>query len=360
MTGACLGEGDYSARFVTRPTPVGRRRVLGEYATAGGSFERLLCSTTDASADFDLRSDEDDQCLQVLRAAVLNPWRVEMELYRITEEGSSGELAWAGPVIDGSSDPDGASATVVASDLSAWWGKRLVPPQTHRQVDLSDIFTAYVRSCFAADNPGIVVEATTTGILGDGTIDALDATMLDTALEALSRTGVDWTVANRTFYVGGREISVVGVLEGGLVDEHFRKAPKTRCSGAGQVNDAYVRGSDVVGHHGGADEGDGVLLQGVTDENTVETQAHADAAAATQWDRSHNPLVYLEGSNALDPAAPVLLEQLIPGLLAPLDVGRGGIVPLIQTLRLESVTVSWGTDGEDVTVAFQPPGTVEA
>lgn len=359
MTADCLGEGDYAARFVTRPTLVGRRRVLGEYPTAGGSFERLLCATSDASADFDLRSDHDDQCLQVLRAAVLNPWRVEMELYRITTPGSSGDLAWAGPVIDGSSDPDGATASVVARDLSAWWGKRVVPAQTHRQVDLSDIFTAYVRTSFATDDPGIEVTATPTGILGDGTIDALDATMLDSALDALSRTGVDWTVANRTFYVGGREISVVGVLEGGLTDEHFRRAPKTRCSGAGQVNDAYVRGSDVLGHHGGPDD-DGVLLQGVTDEQSVETQAHADAAAQTQWDRSHEPLVYLEGSNALDPSAPVLLEQLIPGLLAPLDVGRGGIVPLIQTLRLESVSVSWGADGEDVTVGFQPPGTVAA
>lgn len=357
MTDGCLGEGDYAARFVTRPTLGGRRRVLGEYPTAGGSFERLLCATSDASADFDLRSDDDDQCLQVLRAAVLNPWRVEMELYRITDPGGSGDLAWAGPVIDGSSDPDGATASVVARDLSAWWSKRVVPAQTHRQVDLSDIFTAYVRSCFLTDDPGIEVTATPTGILGDGTIDALDATMLDGALDALSRTGVDWTVAIRKFYVGGREISVVGVLEGGLSDEHFRRAPKTRCSGAGQVNDAYVRGSDVLGHHGGPDD-DGVLLQGVTDEQTVETQAHADAAAQTQWDRSHEPLVYLEGSNALDPSAPVRMEQLIPGLLAPLDVGRGGIVPLIQTLRLESVSVNWGADGEDVTVAFQPPGTV--
>lgn len=353
----CLGDGSYGVRFVTRPTAAGPRRSLGEATVVSGSWNRKLNALSDASAQFSLASDEPG-CADLL--AGLRPWRDEMELYRSQSDGAEGDLVWAGPVIDVAANPDTQAATVTARDLSAWWAKRvLAADMVSRALDLSTIFENYIAAAFAVDDPGIVVSATPTGIIGDRTIAASDRTRLDVALAELSRTGVDWTVAIRQFIVGGSEIATVGVLPGRWVDEHFRAAPQTRRSGADQVNHTTVRGSGVIGTAGGPDPDDGVLLADVMDEASIEDVPSATAAAQTWRDRVAEPLVYLEGSNVLAASAPVAVEQLIPGVLVPVDVAGGGVVPLLQLLRLESVTTTFDADGEAITVALQPPGTTD-
>lgn len=346
----CLGEGTYSARFVRRRSKLGRAIPLGEADPLGGGWGRAISSTTDASVTFGLVGS--GNCAPLLRS--LDPWRDELELYR---EASRSELVWAGPVIDVLANPDQATATVTAQDSSAWWSKRRLPTIVSRQIDLAEIFRRYLEACFAVDDPGFSIEVTPTGILGDRTVAAADLKMLAGELAELAKTGVDWTLGGRTFFVGGQEISA-GRLPGRLVDEHFRQAPQTRRSGAGQVNDAAVRGNAVQGQYGGPDPDDGVLLQGVADENSIEDAGSANAAARSWWDRAHEPLAYLEGNNALEPSAPIEIQQLIPGVIVGVDVSGGGVVPLAQDLRLEKLDVDFGPDGEKVTIGLQPVGTV--
>ena len=351
MPARCLGEGSYSARFVRRATKLGPAVPLGEADPLGGSWARAINSTTDASVTFGLGNDGPD-CARLLRR--LDPWRDELELYR---EASRDELVWAGPVMDVLANPESATATVTAKDSSAWWSMRRLPTIVSRQLDLAVIFERYIEACFLVDDPGFSIVATPTGILGDRTVAASDLKLLAGELAELAKTGVDWTVAARTFFVGGQEISA-GMLPGRLVDEHFRSAPQTRRSGVGQVNDAAVRGNAVQGFYGGPDPSDGVLLQGVSDENSIEDQGSADASAESWWDRAHEPLAYLEGDNALDPSAPIEIQQLIPGVRALVDVLGGGVVPLLQELRLEKLSADFGPDGEKITVGLQPVGTV--
>jgi hypothetical protein len=268
-------------------------------------------------------------------------------------------LVWAGPVLNVVADPEAATATVTASDLSAWWEKRVLPTIVSRQLDLATIFDRYIAAAFAADDPGIVVVTTPTGIVGDRTVDAADGKLLANELDELAKTGVDWTVANRVFYVGGTEVAATTPrLPTLLTDELFRIAPQTRRSGDGWVNDAYVYADKLVGHYGGA-EADGVLLQGVQTEQSIEDQGSADAAARTWWDRAHEPLVYLEGDNALDPSAPLTVDQLVAGVLARLDVSGGGVVPLTTELRVESVSAEFDATSETITLGLQPVGTTE-
>lgn len=350
----CLGEGSYAARFVRRRSKLGPAIPLGEASPLSGGWSRQLCATSDASIVFGLSADG-GRCAELL--AQLDPWRDELELYR---EASRSELVWAGPVLDVMANPAQATATVTAQDLSAWWAKRILPQIVSRQLDLSEIFRSYIEACFALDDPGISIEARPTGIVGDRTVAAADLKLLSAELGELAKTGVDWTVAGRTFFVGGQEISAAGRLPGRLVDEHFRDAPQTRRSGSGQVNDAWIRGNSVQGHAGGPDPSDGVLLQGVSDEQSIEDQGSADAAAASWRDRAAEPLAYLEGDNALEPSAPIEIQQLIPGVIALLDVSGGGVVPLAQDLRLEKLSADFDPDGEKITVGFQPVGTTEA
>lgn len=347
MATACLGEGSYSARFIRRRTLLGPPRPIGEAPVISGGWARKLSATTDASAVFGITGDG-GSCASVLRQ--LEPWRDELELYR-----DPGGLCWVGPIQNVVADPDSGLATITAKDLSAWFDKRRLPTIVSRQQDLSEIFAAYIAACFAVDDPGIEIETAPTGILGDRTVAASDLKLLAGELAELARTGVDWTLANRRFWIGGQDLA--GRLPGRLVDEHFRQAPQTRRSGEGMVNDAAIRGNAVQGQWGGPDPIDGVLLQGVQDENSIEDTGSATAAARSEWELAHEPLAYLEGDNALDPRAPVGIEQLVPGLLAAVDVSGGGVVPLRQDLRLEGVTVEFDPDGEKVTVGLQPIGT---
>lgn len=350
MTVGCLGERSYDVRFVRRATTLGPALARGEAPVVSGRFERQLSSTSDASATFALTGTGASECVQLL--ASIEPWRDEMELY------GDGELCWAGPVMDVSADPQSGLATVTARDLSAWWERRVLTVDVvSRQLDLATIFESYLTAAFAVDDPGIVVVTSPTGILGDRTVAASDAKLLSGELAELARTGCDWTVANRTFWIGGVEVSPAARLPGRLVDESFREAPTTRRTGVGQTNDAWVRGNKVVGHYGGADSQDGVLLSDVSSETSIEDQGSADAAARSWWDRAHEPLSYVEGANALDPSAHVALDELLPGLVVGVDLSGGGVVPLFDELRLERVSVDFDADSESVQIALQPIGT---
>lgn len=345
----CLGEGSYAARFIRRRTLLGPARPIGEAPVIAGSWGRQLLLTTDGSATFAIG--DDPRCAGIL--AQLEPWRDELELYR-----EPGGLCWVGPIQNVIANPEQATATVTAKDLSAWFAKRRLPTIVSRGQDLASIAAAYIAACFATDDPGIEVAFSPTGILGDRTVAAEDLKLLGPELDELARTGVDWTVANRQFWAGGTEIS--GRLPGRVVDEHFRVAPQTRRSGEGMTNDAAVRGNAVQGQYGGPDPIDGVWLQGVSDEPSIEDQGSADAAARSEWELASEPLLYLEGENALDPRAPFRIEQFVPGIVAAIDVSGGGVVPLRQDLRLEKIAVSFDADGEQVNVAFQPVGTTAA
>jgi hypothetical protein len=293
-----------------------------------------------------------DGCVDVLNETL--PWRDELELYR--QNGMTDDLVWAGPVQDVLANPGDGTATVTAKDLSAWWSKRLAveTDRVWRAEDFALIFRDLIDAAFALDNPGITINVEPSGIVGDRIIAASDLRRLDNELAELARTGVDWTTTGRRFWIG----EAAGRLQVRLTDEAFRVPPQTRRTGAGMVNDAWIRGNAVTGHFGGPDPVDGVLLQDVRDDQSIIDRRAANAAAETWWDRGNEPATYLEGDNQLEPDAPVDVQTLIPGVIAPVDVTGGGVVPYRGELRLEGLSVAWSPEGEDVTVSLQPLGTV--
>lgn len=340
---SCLGDGDYAVRIVRRATLLGPAHPLGELPTLeSGAWARAPQMTTDASVVVAL---QETGCADLLNRT--EPWRDRMELYRGDDE------VWSGPILNVVADPGGGTATVTAKDNSAWWDVRALTKNfVHRQVDLAEIMAAYLEWAFRLDDPGIDLEVTPSGILGDRTVDAADLRMLASELGELGRTGCDWTVTARRFWIGAAH----GTLPIRLTDEAFRTPPQTRRSGEGMANETFVRGNGVQGHAGGPDPQDGVLLQRVRDEQSIEDEGSANASAKSWRARVAEPMTYLEGDNALETTAPVDVQTLIPGVLVPVDVTGGGVVPLNGTLRLESVRGSWGPEGETINVALQPVG----
>lgn len=344
---ACLGTGEYVARFVQRvATSRGIvRRPLGEVPASGGEWARALNETTGASVTVAVGSDR-----SLLRRIV--PWRHELEIVR------NGEACWSGPVQDVLSNPDAGAVTFPALDLSAWWAERVILDDlVYRGTDLAEVFGALLAYAEAVGPIGLEVETRASGVTGDRTYAAIDARELAGELSELATAGCDWTVTGRQAWVGGQEIAPGRRLRSPLLDEAFRVPPPTRLSGA-MVTDAIVRGSQVLGRAGGADP-DGVVLQRVRDASTIEDQDSADAAALSWLDRAHDPLVYVDGDATLAPSAPVSMDELIPGVVARVDLEGQGVLPVADVLRLERLSVTFDGDGEAAVVALQPVGTVE-
>lgn len=343
---ACLGVGEYAARFVQRPLSGRGPVALGEVTCSAGTWERVISATSTASVVIPIRSD----------AGLLGrlvPWRHELEILR------DGALCWAGPLTDLIVDPGAETVTIPASDLSAWWAFRhILTDLVFRGVDLSAIFADLVQLAEAAAPIGLAVDARPSGVTGDRTYAAIDVREVLAELTDLARTGCDWTVTGRQVWIGGQEIAPGRRLASPLLDEAFVVPPQTRLSGD-MVTEAIVRGSQVLGRAGGVDP-DGVLIQRVRDESSIEDKASADAAARTWRDRAHDPLPYVDGDAQLRPSAPVQMNELIPGLVARLDLDGSGVLPVSADLRLERLTVSFDESGEAPVVAFQPLGTVEA
>lgn len=354
---SCLGSGQYEARIVARKTKFRPAHQIGdELQPYSGNWSRLLNGTSEASLRITMRNRDGSnrECCETVRA--IDPLRHELEIYR------NGKLVWAGPIWDVKAEPKQNEVEITAKDLSVWWQLRfLLQDFISRGEDLAGIFEKYVKYTTSLDDYGLDVETLPCGILGDRTVDGTSILSSSNELQELARTGVDWTLANRTCFVGGITINgqnyTIPTL---LTDESFTDPPTTRKTAAGMGNDAYLKGRTVVGHY--VDPAliapDGVLIQVKKTEYSVEDQNSADAGAKSMWDRSHEPLTYLEGDNALDPKAEIDIQELVCGVLVPIDISGGGCVPLATKLRLERVAVNFQPNTEEVSVYLQPVGSV--
>lgn len=344
----CLGPGVYDARIVRRRSLLGPPVPKGELSPLSGSWSRRLSSTSDAEITVGIAGPDAGAVCSIV--AAIDPGRDEMELYR------DGDLCHVSAIENVIDKRDG-TAQILGNDLSWWFGGRVfTETQTPRQLDLATIFEQYALWALQVDDPGIEIVTSLVGEVGDRTIDAADVAVVLDQLGELARTAVDWTVTNRTFWVGGVEIAGRTVrIRSALTDESFTDPPQTRRSVSGWATDAFVRGNNVVGRYGGPDPSDGILYQRVRDDSAIEDQASADRAARSMWERAHEPAVYLDGVGALAPSAPVDLAEFIPGVLVPVDLS-GGAVPYVGELRLESVVARFDADGDTVTPTLQPVG----
>jgi len=350
---SCLGVGEYGVRIVRRATPTSRGGVVGELTPYSGNWARLLNATSDASVRIPLRDRngrQSDDC-DILNE--IRPWRHELEIHR------SGHLVWAGPILNIKADPRTGQADISAKDLSAWWAKRfLLQDFNFLGTDLATIFEAYVNYTQLVDPYGLEVTTTPTGILGDRTVIGRSVLSAANELSELDRTGVDWTIANRTAFVGGTTINGRNSrIPTVFTDESFRDPPITRLSGDGQGNDWYVKGrsDDDLGRYTSSD-GDGVLIMSKRTEYSIEDKNSADAAARGAWERSHDPLTYVEGDNALASSAEVDIQELLPGVEAAVSLSGGGAVPMVGVLRLERIAVNFTEGNEEVSIYMQPKG----
>lgn len=273
-----------------------------------------------------------------------------------------GRNVWSGPITDMEFDDNGVSFK--AEDVSAWLSRRRVHSRVnYEDTDLVTIFNAIVEDAISVDNEfGLITDVTPSGVYGSRDVKAAEYKMADKELSELARTGVDWTVVNRTMYIGGQEL-IPSTNTPTLTDDHIVSPSKVRELGEIETevnvlgNGKDTQGASIVGTVTNADaEVDYGVHESVVTEDRIRDAQSAVAAAQTRLDIFRKPPTIFSGGR-LSEEAPFALEDLIPGLTIPVLILHH-CRRISGNYRLQKVKYSEDGGDEQVEIDVQPMGTI--
>jgi hypothetical protein len=341
--GAILGAGeDLRVVLMTR----GGGQIVSELNPDNGSFTRKLDETSTLTLAGTVTGKLDTLCCDEYTDA--HQWALEVAVFR------DGRDAWVGPVTE--IDFMYGRVELNASDLSAWWDRRVLPDMNLVSMDLADIFQAIHDAAMASDpSPNFTIQTSPTGIFGDRRVIGSDFDYAVDHLSELAKTGVDWTAYGRNVMVGGQEVPAFPYVT--LLDEHWTEPPTVEARGNDQATRVIVKGTGVS-----ADVTDaayrnfyGELVRVFKEEDIIDVES-AQQAAQSRLDLLKNPLFIVTPENqSLKTTAPITLPELIPGMRIRVDA-QATCRPIVQDFRLQSVEVNF--DGK-VAITLQPLGTVD-
>lgn len=290
------------------------------------------------------------ECCETLNA--LNDWCNQIAIWR---DGTT--LVWQGPItyIDYGRD----ETVIEARDITAWLFKRLIKTLIDYTADglsaqdLSTIAEALVTHGYGQDDPGVLAFLTVvaSGVTGERKY-AENSGYVGDALNELARTGIDYTAIGRRLIIAG-ELPIATLPT--LTDDDFVGALRVIRDGRAASTAATVIGAGVVATSGAA----GVcgLLETLVTEEEILDQASAQAEAdSVVMAGNPTPLyVSVPDGAGLSPDAPVGINDLVPGVLVPVTSTQTCKTVAAQ-LRLQRLSVTFGSDGELVGVTLVPPG----
>lgn len=338
-----LGTGDDLRVWLTNR---GATNLLAELHPDGGSFERVLSTTSDLAMDVTLG---DGPACEEWGSVV--PWATEILVIR------DGRDAFAGPVTEAAFPP--GKAAVTASDLTAWWDRRRTPTLKFTSMDPVKIVEALHKAAMDPDPiPNFNLTLRPSGLLVTQEYDAADHAYIADDIKELADSSVDWTSYGRAIIVQGDDEDGGGFIR--LSDEMWSTPPTVKRRGNEQATRVIVKGKDGLVAIATASQeyldryG---LLERVFEESGIADQATLDKAAQSRLALLKDPVYIETPTNAtLRPSAPVTLDALIPGVRVRVD-SRASCVPVLADFRLSKVKVDFGGA---VAVDLQPLGNVDS
>jgi hypothetical protein len=288
----------------------------------------------------------------------IRSWRHELHVIR------DGDEQWCGPITIAPNCRSGV--TLVAWDMFAWLGKRVIRSRRCYDPECGGsaatgpaIAEQLIRDGLDPDDPGLLEYLTVVpgGLLQERDYLANSAYVLN-ALRDLARGGLDFTAIGRRLLVmpEGATLAATPLL----TCEHFLGDVCTTDDGANAATRAVVTGKAadnetvVTGSAGDIDPYYG-LLEVLLNDDTVKTASAAQAQAAGLL-ASSDPsrlLIQPPQGNALDPSAPVCIDQLIPGVKVPVALDCT-CREALQEMRLTKLDVTVTAAGEKVAPLLSP------
>lgn len=285
------------------------------------------------------------------------PWRHELRIFR------NGVQQWVGPITVMPNCRSGI--TIAAQDMLGWLGHRVIHKDhcwdpTCGGTAIGSVAAAaeLVDDGFAPDDPDVLqyVKKFGAGIVGGRQYAANSKYVID-ALKDLGQGGLDFATIGRAIVLmeAGWDLGRLPLL----TCEHFGGDVCTTVDGHAAATKAIVTGDDtlgIVGTAGGVDPYFGLLEVLVNDTSIKSGQTAIDQAKGMV--NGHNPppiLVQPPDGSTLNPSAPICLEQLVPGVTAPV-VMDCTCRTSNQMMRLTKLDVTVDAQGERVAPLFTPVG----
>lgn len=315
------------------------------------TWERVISATSTASVSLaGVSGEETSACCAMLDNA--DAWANELHIYR------NAERVWAGPITSMQLGED--EVIVRAEDVSAWLGERnLHQDHNYEDTDLAEVFAYYVIDAMSVDNvPGIRVEVGRSVIYGNRKARAANRPNARAALDELARTGVAWSVIDRTMLVYGSRPIREPVA---IVDEHIEGRPTVDVSGS-MATDIVVLGEgrshdgpQVAGRWGNSSfvERYGVHEK-VFREDRVGDNRSATLAARRRWGRMRRPPVLFRQAD-LSPSFPLEVNEITPDLPVDADL-RSQCRTVRGRYRVTKVTGTFSAETDSIAIDVQPPG----
>lgn len=365
-----LGDGTYEVYFKTRG---GERFLCRARNITSVSWSRKMNDVSTASVTIALNG-LDDECCDCI--ATVNPWEHELAVFR------NGVEVWVGPVVNGTIDLAGLTASYEARDLSAWFDHRWVEvldvDKEFEEVNISEVYTWLIEHAYYREPWNMSWVVPTTQIPIDRTYTARDTSerwagtfqSVGDELRDLSQSGIDTTVVRRTLIAG--DLQAETQITQLLTDEHWAVLPTINIVGTSMATEVGVGGGnggysgwydDQIWIERAASDSNGArygLLQSfynapeLDEEDTTELPNAITQQAYNLREAKKEPFVYIQGG-ALSPKAPVQVDSLIPG-----NVYRVALSETCRTVesdyRLFAVSVSLNDRGETVSLEMTPLG----
>jgi hypothetical protein len=320
------------------------------------AWGRVIDESSEAAVAISLSGDADMACCQGIGDT--RSWAHGLVIHR------DGERVWEGPIVDIGENRD--QAVITARDVTAWLDVRTThTPINHagNPVDLSLIAAEVIISALEPDDPCIqpYVFVNGSGVTAEKEL-APNEEYAGDVLRELARSGLDYTTIGRRILIGP---DVGGIYPGGgvafahLLDEHFVGGLTILEAGLEAGTRWIVKGDGVTGIAGGIDPYYGLIEQ-IAKEDGVQQQSLVNASAQSRLAATNPPPLYIDTGQGfgLDPAAPVCIEDLIPGRLLAVTA-RDHCRQVTEAMRLVAVNVRYTEQaGETVGITLAPVGTL--
>lgn len=317
----------------------------------------------------------------------LRPWAFELVVFR------NGIRCWEGPITRMSSKAD--SLEVEARDVLAYVYRRIMRNGYNdsyqfvgnQQVGLKTVVyraQRIVTNALIYDDPNVLPYLTPVHNVGDAiqsrVVKAYTRTAFNELDDLAAHAGLDYSVAGRRIILNDTHRPIGKLPE--LGDSDFSTPPEVTIYGMAYATDFAVtnnngyygiatRGRDAAGEPVGDAAQTGYIEQlaseygesdptgAGTDSLTSDEATALQATLAAQADRNiaaRYPMpvvVRIPDNSSLDPNVNLGINQLIPGVWAPLRA-TGGLIQASQWQKLDSMTVRQDASGEKISVVFSP------
>lgn len=342
--GSQLGCGEWSAYIADRGGSVVRWQV----PWASLEAERVRNASARHAVTLGLDAESYATCCEILTK--VEPWQHELHLYR------DNHLAHVGPVIQVQ------GTRIVASDLYAWMGKRIVDDDLRFSMDAALVFDAlfrYLRDKDDSMNVSILHKSVGVDVLR--TYLGADKRRGSDLLSELGRSAVDFTVTGRTVLVGDLTGFMAAtpplLLDDGVVTAEVSKLGAELATDIAITGATLTAGGNPVQGRAQAGSTRYGLLQESYSEPLIADPESADANAERRlMEQQPAPRVV---DATLSPLAAVNYEDILGGMRFDVRLAQvSGCIPVNQVMEADRVStrVSASDNGlrEEINTSLVP------